>query len=137
MIDGFVDVFHFLRLFMFRKGGIDSIFTDLRQPPQTNVWGEAKRFFPNSASAIALRGDINADTCDTVNLNLRVNGLRNPTALQFVGAASKYTQEPNAGEIYFYYQCSLCFSPIGQNIIWVSCFPHDNLWYDTRRTLEF
>lgn len=72
------------------QGGIDATLTDVKKVPDTYVWGEAKRI--NKASAIALRGDMNANEPDAIDLNLRINGFRNNLGLQVLGSADFQTK---------------------------------------------
>mmetsp|Transcript_21278 Transcript_21278/g.43763 ORF Transcript_21278/g.43763 Transcript_21278/m.43763 type:complete len:296 (-) Transcript_21278:70-957(-) len=67
------------------QGGFDSTLTNIRKPPVTNIWGEAKRFF--SDAAVAIRGDMNANEAEVLNLNVRVNAFDNAAGVQLLGAA--------------------------------------------------
>ena len=68
-----------------KQGGFDSTLTNIRKTPVTNVWGEAKRFF--SDAAVAIRGDMNANEAEVLNLNVRVNAFDNAAGVQLLGAA--------------------------------------------------
>ena len=72
---------------MFEQGGIDSTLTNIRKPPDTYAWGEAKRIFLNNTGAVAIRGDMNANEHEVININLRVNGFRNTAGVQLLGSA--------------------------------------------------
>jgi len=69
------------------QGGVDSTLTSLRKPPDTYLWGEAKRILPNRAGAVAIRGDMNANEREVIDWDLRANGFRNALGLRLLGCA--------------------------------------------------
>jgi hypothetical protein len=74
-----------------QQGGVESTLTNLRKPPETYLWGEAKRIFPNhDGGAVAIRGDMNANEPEVVDWDLRVNGFRNAVGLRLLGSAGTY-----------------------------------------------
>lgn len=66
---------------------------DIKTVPETYVWGEVKHFFrrntesSTSSSAISIRGDINANNRQLIDLDLRVNGFNNNVGLRVFGSA--------------------------------------------------
>lgn len=73
------------------QGGIDSTLTNIRKPPQTYIWGEAKRILSNNAGAVAIRSDMNVNELEEIDLDLRVNGFHNTVGLRLLGSASAYS----------------------------------------------
>eukprot|EP00536_Pseudo-nitzschia_multiseries_P016576 jgi/Psemu1/221761/e_gw1.1154.5.1 len=79
------------------QGGIDATVNDFETVPDTYLWGEARRIFrPNNSnsklnsereSAIAIRGDVHANHCETVDLDLRINARDNTLGLRLLGSA--------------------------------------------------
>ena len=71
--------------------------TDIKKPPETHIWGEVKRIFSSSSSsnnnknknigAISIRGDMDANEREVIDLDLRVNGFRNAAGLRVLGSA--------------------------------------------------
>ena len=68
--------------------------TNIKKSPDTYVWGEAKRIFSNNVGAISIRGDMDANEREVIDLDLRVNGFRNAAGLQVLGSAG--TNERNS-----------------------------------------
>lgn len=66
------------------EGGIDITIKDVDQPPITGVWGKFKRSIEGFGD-IAVRGDMDPNTPDNVNLDIRANAFG--TAIQVVGQA--------------------------------------------------
>lgn len=66
---------------------------DIKTVPETYAWGEMKHFFrrntasSTSGSAISIRGDINANNRQLIDLDLRVNGFNNNVGLRVFGSA--------------------------------------------------
>lgn len=72
---------------VWKKGGIDSTLTNIREPPETYVWGEAKRTILSNTGAVAIRGDMNAIEHEVIDLDLRINGCHNAVGLRLLGSA--------------------------------------------------
>ena len=75
--------------------------TDVQTPPETRIWGEMKRFFratsngnteaaTKSESAISIRGDIDANEREIIDLDLRINGFNNIAGIRVLGSAGTY-----------------------------------------------
>ena len=74
---------------------------DVQTPPETHVWGEMKRFFrttsngnteaaTKSESAISIRGDMDANDREIIDLDLRINGFNNIAGIRVLGSAGTY-----------------------------------------------
>lgn len=73
------------------QGGVDLTLTNIKKSPDTYVWGEAKRIFSNNVGAISIRGDMDANEREVIDLDLRVNGFRNAAGLQVLGSADLHS----------------------------------------------
>jgi len=74
-----------------KKGGIDSTLANIRKPPDTHVWGEAKRNLSNDIGTVVLRGDMDAMKREEIDLSVRVNAFRDLATIGVLGSAGMYT----------------------------------------------
>jgi len=66
------------------EGGIDLTVKDVDSPPTTYFWGKIKRFLPGYGD-LSARGELDANSPEIIDLDLRFNGFG--TALQLEGRA--------------------------------------------------
>ena len=69
---------------------MDSTLKNIRKPPDSYVWGEAKRNIFNNTGAVAIRGDMNVNDHDVMNIDMRVNAFLNNLGVRLLGAAGTY-----------------------------------------------
>jgi len=74
------------------EGGIDLTVKDVDAPPTTFLWGKIKRFVPGYGD-LSLRGELDANSPEIVDLDLRFNGFG--TALQLEGRADANAKNVN------------------------------------------
>ena len=67
--------------------GIDATVTDTDEAPNTYLWGKLKKVFPDYGGDVSVRGDVNANDWDIVDLDLRINGMG--ASLQVIGEAGE------------------------------------------------
>ena len=60
---------------------------ELDEIPAASMWGKVKKSFGGKL-AVSVRGDLDVDHPDTLDLDVRINGYG--TALQLIGQAGRY-----------------------------------------------
>jgi hypothetical protein len=68
---------------------------DVDEAPETYLWGKLKRAFPGFGD-VSIRGDVDANDRDTVDLDVRANGFG--TAFQVIGQAGEFERREH---VYF------------------------------------
>jgi hypothetical protein len=64
---------------------MDMTISDVKQTPQTFVWGKLQRSFPDFGATVSVRGEMDANARDMVDLDVQASGFG--TGLKVTGSA--------------------------------------------------